>query len=141
MRTFYIQGFLKGRWVTILKTDTVQSAEYIAYELAEKFSVRTRIMSKTKLIRKQGVVGPQQAEQSILNIKNDPAYKDIIEYAEQTKKSYEDSIDEEKTQERTIDYLLRDIPESLHLKMKGKAFKQNLSLRSFILKACQDAVQ
>lgn len=141
MRTFYIQLLLKGKWVAIFRVDDARVAKHIANNLAKEFSVKTMVISKTRLLRKQGIAGLQQAELSILKAKEKPAYKEIIEYAEQIKNSYEDSIAEEKDQEKTIDYLLRDIPKSLHRKIKEKASEQNLTLREFILKACEDAAR
>ncbi|MEM4238866.1 MAG: hypothetical protein QXP49_04075, partial [Nitrososphaerota archaeon] len=96
MRTFYIQLLLKGKWVAIFRVDDARVAKHIANNLAKSLSVKTMVISKTRLLRKQGIAGLQQAELSILKVKEKPAYKEIIEYAEQIKNSYEDSIAEEK---------------------------------------------
>lgn len=109
----YIQIFDKdwNRWVTIGRTDDMAKARAILRTIAG-----ARAISRTRLQREEGRASVRLAEADLAEI----GVSNTIQ----------------KSCSRTVDYLLRDIPEAFHAAMKEEATKKGMTLREFIIDAC-----
>ena len=139
MATYYIQtdgAWQSTTWRTVYRTNDKGLAEYLTKALAISENAYgignpgltgaqfSRYLSKTRLRREDGAYALVRAEED-LELGEDRTIDRLIEsYHEEQK---------EKAQEGKIDFLIRDLPQSVHDQVKAEALARGSTIRECII--------